>query len=450
MEDILASIRKMISEERLGPRPIPDQIGRSPFGESVAETPAAGPFASEPRLEGTPAPAERGQPSFSSLSDALKAATPSPEQRLSLEDKIADMLESGEAAPRPARPTDSLAVFAATRQTSATSPGFGPLGAPPRSAVPDFGAERPTARKTPGPADTPPTARPGARRPDASSSGAQRNEERTARPGGASGTPRTAGPGSVTDPKVAPRVAEPKLGEPTISEPRKADAQRVIAMPPRPGSPSDAANGTGQAAASSPAAAAPMNGAYTPGLNGANVASMGLHGFQGSAPASKSPDARDTGLSAKSSGGLQAKSGDGAMRGKSDDRPTVAPAKDVKEPRPSREVPPPSGTAPSPVTAKKAPSDALVDAVVALVHREPDTLSVFTSGSAFIHGVTEEEEPVHKPGPNTAPKLDRSAAELLRPMLRQWLSDNMPRIVEDALRSELMSSEPEPKDSDKA
>ncbi|HWK34393.1 MAG TPA: DUF2497 domain-containing protein [Hyphomicrobium sp.] len=35
------------------------------------------------------------------------------------------------------------------------------------------------------------------------------------------------------------------------------------------------------------------------------------------------------------------------------------------------------------------------------------------------------------------PKLDRAAAELLRPMLRQWLADNMPRIVEEALRSEL-------------
>jgi cell pole-organizing protein PopZ len=33
--------------------------------------------------------------------------------------------------------------------------------------------------------------------------------------------------------------------------------------------------------------------------------------------------------------------------------------------------------------------------------------------------------------------MDRAAAELLRPMLRQWLADNMPRIVEDALRSEL-------------
>ncbi len=100
-------------------------------------------------------------------------------------------------------------------------------------------------------------------------------------------------------------------------------------------------------------------------------------------------------------------------------------------------------------TARPAPSDALIDAVVAMVHKEPDTLSVFTSGSAFIHGCA-DDEPVRKPGPNMGRKLDRSAAELLRPMLRQWLSENMPRIVEDALRSELMSSQPEAKDSDEA
>jgi cell pole-organizing protein PopZ len=36
--------------------------------------------------------------------------------------------------------------------------------------------------------------------------------------------------------------------------------------------------------------------------------------------------------------------------------------------------------------------------------------------------------------------LEDTVAELLRPMLRQWLSDNMPRIVEKALRIELAQS----------
>ena len=47
-------------------------------------------------------------------------------------------------------------------------------------------------------------------------------------------------------------------------------------------------------------------------------------------------------------------------------------------------------------------------------------------------------------------KLDTAAAELLRPMLRQWLSDNMPRIVEDALRGELDSAEPASDSAEKA
>jgi cell pole-organizing protein PopZ len=33
--------------------------------------------------------------------------------------------------------------------------------------------------------------------------------------------------------------------------------------------------------------------------------------------------------------------------------------------------------------------------------------------------------------------LEDTVAELLRPMLRQWLDDNMPRIVEKALRVEI-------------
>jgi hypothetical protein len=90
--------------------------------------------------------------------------------------------------------------------------------------------------------------------------------------------------------------------------------------------------------------------------------------------------------------------------------------------------------------------------MVELVTKEPSSLSVFTSGAAFMKGVSdkgigvEKSVAAHKKGESTrpapaeddgAPELDGAAAELLRPMLRQWLSDNMPRIVEAALRSEL-------------
>ena len=38
--------------------------------------------------------------------------------------------------------------------------------------------------------------------------------------------------------------------------------------------------------------------------------------------------------------------------------------------------------------------------------------------------------------------FDDTAADLLRPMLRQWLDSNMPRIVEKALRLELAENPP--------
>ncbi|HWK38727.1 MAG TPA: DUF2497 domain-containing protein, partial [Hyphomicrobium sp.] len=95
--------------------------------------------------------------------------------------------------------------------------------------------------------------------------------------------------------------------------------------------------------------------------------------------------------------------------------------------------------------AASARADALLDAVVDLVQKQPGALSVFASGSSFISGVgakkmlEEAASARATEGAQTGapPKLDRAAAELLRPMLRQWLADNMPRIVEEALRSEL-------------
>jgi cell pole-organizing protein PopZ len=97
-----------------------------------------------------------------------------------------------------------------------------------------------------------------------------------------------------------------------------------------------------------------------------------------------------------------------------------------------------------------AAQEALLDAVVDMVQKQPESLSVFTSGASFISGVVDkvkaaEVSKVVDAAAGTsgaAPKMDKAAAELLRPMLRQWLSDNMPRIVEEALRSELMSSQP--------
>ncbi len=96
----------------------------------------------------------------------------------------------------------------------------------------------------------------------------------------------------------------------------------------------------------------------------------------------------------------------------------IAPAPVVDAPkiakRPSEDGPKTDASEPLAAKPAAAPSDALLDAVVALVHKEPDSLSVFTSGSAFIHGVaSHDEEAVSKPGPNSgaqARPLRRGAA----------------------------------------
>jgi hypothetical protein len=98
-----------------------------------------------------------------------------------------------------------------------------------------------------------------------------------------------------------------------------------------------------------------------------------------------------------------------------------------------------------------AHGEALLDAVVDLVQQQPSALSVFTSGASFIGGITGSKAPAkdaapaaHKADAKSLPEaaaaaapIDGAAAELLRPMLRQWLTENMGRLLEEALRSEL-------------
>lgn len=82
------------------------------------------------------------------------------------------------------------------------------------------------------------------------------------------------------------------------------------------------------------------------------------------------------------------------------------------------EVTTPSAVQPS--DRPGAPSTALL---------RSNAASVFTSPDTFVGGVALQ--------PIETRTLDDTAAELLRPMLRQWLDANMPRIVEKALRIEL-------------
>ncbi len=96
MEEILSSIRKMISDDRPGPSPMPDQMGRTHFGEPARSSSPANNAPVSPTQPGG------GQgSSFNSLADALKVATALSDQRRSLQQEIASVLEKG---PRHADP----------------------------------------------------------------------------------------------------------------------------------------------------------------------------------------------------------------------------------------------------------------------------------------------------------------------------------------------------------
>ena len=58
-------------------------------------------------------------------------------------------------------------------------------------------------------------------------------------------------------------------------------------------------------------------------------------------------------------------------------------------------------------------------------------------GSAMVAAKPAAESEILPPAPISVKTLEDTVAELLKPMLRQWLDDNMPRIMEKALKEEL-------------
>jgi hypothetical protein len=565
MEDILASIRKMISEDRLGARPIPDQIARASIGERVTPRPVpktgdwdrkekSAPDEAKPApvpslsTASEPVPAERPVPSFSSLSDALKSAAPGA-IRPSLDDKLADMLDD-EGKPgangRDSAPTAApLAVFAGSRAQSASpakpqihsgaSNGSSPMAQmQPASALRAPVQEQPTrtsALQEPrserthslNSARVQPTLKPVSEKPDSETSGLPPSAKNGTALNGSSGHPSASAPSAaaVAPLKVAEPPAEPVKQnrsavdalradsegisrsstpqvkseiERSVVEP-KAETQRIIAMPARfPASSGHVSAGHGDTSGlinASPTNGSLTNGALNAALNGARASVFGLR-TAGVQPPSRPLVSEEVEVRAEESvkaepikhgpsvapiaatlmvatpKALKVHGVDiigGAISAEPKLEAKGLAPEHAKEPAEALEalkkaVAAHSEEASADRTVETAvasgPSERLVDAVMDLVHSQPDVLSVFTSGASFIHGVgvphhhdepaddaslTLPALPVEQLNPLGARKLDRSAAELLRPMLRQWLADNMPRIVEDALRSELMSSQ---------
>ncbi len=429
MEDILTSIRKMISEESAGPRPVPDQIGRTVFSFSVPE--------------------------------AQQLANGS--QQGGLEDNITRLLnERPWSTQGPLPNSKPLATFSGGRepQPAAHAPGrasaFDKAASQANDATVPFGhraAEgRPVSTDKTGSTDpsldrNEPSV--GAAEPFGSGTVGPKSDVRSAlTPKDTMGTKPAAAKVSslVANLEKARASAASEARGKKVEEPLVADAPSPEAV----------------AAALLDKSGARLSNVDSPppAANGATISLLGSQPVQSEAfraddsgrgtpkEASKHAVKRagDTAAAALDSGIL----GDAVLRSLRSSETNASVRAAAK----------PGSASP--------PSEGLLDAVVDLVKNDPSSLSVFTSGSNFVHGVTSGEKSetsaftsgaafVHgvssgkKPGNSAAPprKLDTAASELIRPMLRQWLSENMPRIVEEALRSELDSSETTGEGTDK-
>ena len=472
MEDILASIRKMISEEPSEQRPMPDQMGRAPFGE--APEPTSNVWGAQPA-----APVEAPvSPSFSSLSEALNSSAPAGEQR-SFEERISGLVEdegnpgNDGAASAPHATSDPLLRFS-PNGAQAPGPQAG-LAQTPRAHAP---AAQPVEPQRHG------LARPSAPEPGPLSSAGKEAETPSANKFSDLGSaiPERHDALSSSRPDAGTRNPDPFGSAPPPKKDAplpfgaKPEEQRVISIGSRPqnagapglngsappaseaknGSPANGAASNGMSAPSRPASLSPTTRSLQERLRESSSAGLskteGKSGIDvaarlGSAKAETKPEptsAPSTTIGSPVQAKTEDKSG-GAAAGD----PAAGPATKPSVTKPGTEA---GATAAAPGMAGSGPSEALLDAVVDLVQKDPGSMSVFTSGSAFIHGVGD------KPGeplpaelvPVPGQKLDNAAAQLLRPMLRQWLAENMPRIVEEALRSELTSGQEAEKDPKKS
>lgn len=413
LEEILASIRKMISDDKPGPNPMPDQMGRTPFGEALSRSSS---LESKPRDAGETSAASRvdaGSTSgFNSLSDALKVATTQSDQRRALQQEVASALDK--------TPRSNLDVL--TEISSARSEAF--------RATPEIRfTSEPEEQKLPTTSE---------RKADAAAAPSENKRDLL----------------SFDFGNVVPQ----------------RDDQKASPFPDTKTS-------------------APLQGSTVPGVAAAAVDAV-VPKAEAKVEAKVEQPAEPRVLHLRSASAAASSLGAGAPNvapfprplrevPKSDDaEPLVPVAKPAETPsKPAEAVSKPAeaasktevaSTEPEPVDAPKVieplpakadaltlHGEALLDAVVDLVQQQPSSLSVFTSGASFISGVVgaakaagelkagEEKPAAALPAPSaSAPeapqqKIDRDAAELLRPMLRQWLAENMGRILEEALRSEL-------------
>jgi len=109
-----------------------------------------------------------------------------------------------------------------------------------------------------------------------------------------------------------------------------------------------------------------------------------------------------------------------------------APAKAEARAKPEREVQAPAQPAPEPVAAAVAKPEAPASIASAKPSAAPAQVAVQPLAQAQFMGTAQAPVSAQSGGP-----LEGAVREMLRPLLVQWLNENMPRILENAIRDEI-------------
>lgn len=99
-------------------------------------------------------------------------------------------------------------------------------------------------------------------------------------------------------------------------------------------------------------------------------------------------------------------------------------------------IPAPVSAAPTPSKGSEPPKATAPTAAAAASKVEPASTALTPTTNMLPVSAAFE------PSALSQSEFEDTAAELLRPMLKQWLDTNMPRIVEKALRRELAENPP--------
>jgi cell pole-organizing protein PopZ len=371
MEEILASIRKIIAEEPIGSRPGPAPLPVSP--EVRKGAPPGGP---RERIEpsGFPAPRRDGEP----------------HAHYSVEDALADLIDD---VPARSSPASGRSAPDATPQASSTNPVPG-SPAMPEPQRPSWLFARPST--VPAPSGAPAVVGGG-----------------TDSPQGRSLPPLDAAPPLSPQPSAA--TVPDRAGGTASKLERQADLGPVL-----PAAGQTKAPGTD--GAGKPFGPRPLAGDTINRPNDRETAE---------APAARSPKGEET----RAPGGASSAATQSAAA------PSIEPKSEIQ--RKAEPGPLPRNEA-GPLPRKE--TSPLEDLAKGLAGARQDVIPARPAPQR------EASAPAPASVSAAAPvrSLEDTVADLLRPMLRDWLDANMPRIVEKALRVELAEGAKRPSTSDPA